>query len=137
MSFRFWSEQKVRWKDIDAGLVLNNAVYLTLVEQARFEYFHQLDLLAGEQFPFLLGETTLRFEKPGRAGMTLKVGARVSRLGGKSFDMEYEVRHQDEILVKARATLVYVEPGTLKSAEIPNHFRRRISMFEGIPERKM
>jgi acyl-CoA thioester hydrolase len=137
MGFRFTCEHPVRWKDIDAARVLNNAVYLSLVEQARFEYFHELDLLADEQVPFLLGETTIRFLKPGRAGMKLTIGARVLRLGGKSFDMDYEIRHGDEILATVRAVLVYADPVTLQTRTIPSHFRRRISMFEGIPEKDL
>ncbi len=134
MSFHFFCEQPVRWKDIDAAGVLNNAVYLTFVEQARFLYFRELGITQAEEFPFVLGETTARYLRPGRAGMTLSIGARVSRLGNKSFDMEYEVKHANVVLATVRATLVMVD-AELRSTEIPDEFRTAVAGFEGIPER--
>ena len=134
MNYRFTCEQPVRWKDIDAAGVLNNAVYLTLVEQSRFLYFRELGLTEGAHFPFVLGETTVRYHRPGLAGMVLTVYARVSRLGNKSFDMEYEVKDGETLLASVRAILVCVDE-SLSSAEIPDDFRRTVAAFEGIPER--
>jgi acyl-CoA thioester hydrolase len=134
MSFRFFYDHPLRWGDIDSCGVLNNAVYLSLLEQARYEYCRQLGLLDGVSFPFLLGETTIRFLKPGRAGMTVTIAARTRRLGNKSLEQEYEVRHGAEVLATARATLIYADR-SLQSREIPDEARQTISAFEGIPLR--
>src|SRR5262249_19009286 len=82
-TFTFESRQPVRWVDVDAAGVVNHAVWLTLVEQARFEYFAGLGLLHGDVPPFLLGATSVRYERPGRFGMEIVVLARTSRLGGR------------------------------------------------------
>ena len=131
MSFRFVHEQPVRWGDIDSVGVLNNAVYLSFLEEARYGYFRHLDLLRDGQLPFLLGETKVRFLRPGRAGMVLSVAAAVRRLGGKSFEMEFEVRHGKDLLATASATLVFADE-KLRSREIPPSARERIAAFEGI-----
>jgi len=132
--FRYSLDQPVRWKDVDAAGVLNNAVYLTLVEQSRYGYFQELDLLEGPfDFMFLLGETTARYLAPGRAGMLLTVKARTARLGTKSFDQEYEVWHQDTQLARITARLVWCD-ADLKSCPIPAAVRARIAAFEGIDE---
>jgi len=134
--FKFVSEQPTRWVDLDAAGVLNHAIYFTLVEQARFDYFGKLGLLSGDVPPFLLGSTSARYKRPGRFGMRVVVLLRTTRLGGKSFDMEYEIH--DELskarLVTVGATLVWVD-AKLVSCEIPNSARRAIAEFEGIPER--
>jgi len=132
-SYRFVADFPVRWGDIDSVGVLNNAVYLTLLEQARYEYFHRLELLESGQFPFVLGETRIRFEAPGRVG-TVRVSARVTRLGGKSFDMQYQVEQDGRTLSTATAILVYVDRD-LASREVPENARRRISEFESIAAR--
>ena len=132
--FRFTCRQSVRWKDVDAAGIVNNAVYLTLVEHSRYLYFTQLGILSDEHVPFVLAETTAAFLSPGRVGMDLEVAARVARLGNKSFDMEYEIRHESTPIVKIRAVLVTVD-ATLSSCEIPADFRRRVAEFENIPER--
>lgn len=130
MSFRFARDFEVRWKDVDAAGVLNNAVYLTFLEQARYHYFEDLGLLRGHQFPFLLGETRIRFERPALPGTTVTVHARVSRLGGKSLDMEYELHDGDGPLARASATLVWVDE-QLASAPIPPEARARVERVEG------
>ncbi|MBC8451340.1 MAG: acyl-CoA thioesterase [Planctomycetes bacterium] len=135
MSFRFSIHLPVRWKDIDAAGVLNNAVYLTLVEQARYGYFNELGLLTGAaDFQFLLGETTARYLAPGRAGMLLDVRARTSRLGNKSFDQDYEVACGELLLARVSARLVWCDEA-LKSCPIPDAVRTKLAAFEGIPER--
>ena len=132
MSYRFHNEVELRWKDIDSTGVLNNAVYLTFLEQARYRYFRSLGLLRGESFPFLLGETCVRFLKPARSGMRIGVVARVEAIGNKSLEMSYEVRAGDLVLASALATLVWTDE-ELRSCPIPDEARTRIEAFEGRP----
>lgn len=135
MSFRFSIQHPVRWKDIDAAGILNNAVYLTLVEQARYSYFRHLDLLEGPaDISFLLGETTASYKAPGLAGMDLTIRIRTSRLGNKSFDQEYEVACAELLLATVTARLVWADEN-LASAVIPDGVRQALAQFEGIPER--
>jgi acyl-CoA thioester hydrolase len=135
MEYRFQCQQAVRWVDIDSVGVLNNAVYLTLVEQARYEYFAQLDLLEDGQFPFVLAATSVRFLRPGRAGMVLTIAAKVTLLGSSSLQMHYEVRHERQTLAALEATVVYVDQD-LKSRPIPERTRGILSEFEGIAQHK-
>jgi acyl-CoA thioester hydrolase len=130
--YRFTHQETVRWSDADLMGVLNNAVYLTLLEQARYAYFRRLGLMRGESgFPFVLGSTSVRFLAPGRAGMQLAIGARVTRLGGRSFDMDFAVRSGDLLLATATATLVCVGED-LRSQPIPDAFRAAVARFEGL-----
>ncbi|MCC6782921.1 MAG: acyl-CoA thioesterase [Planctomycetes bacterium] len=131
----FRTEVTLRWSDGDLQGVVNNAVFLSVFEEARLAYFRALDAMRGESFPFLLGSTALRFVRPGRAGSRVGVTARVTRLGGASFDMEYRVESTSgELLVTGTATLVWTDAG-LRSEAIPAEIRRRVARREGIPER--
>jgi len=137
--FRFSSEVPLRWVDVDAAGVVNHAVYWNLIEQARFDYFARLGLIEGDVPPFLLGEASCRYERPARRGDRLAIAARVTRLGGKSVEMHYEVRRLGaaaggERIATAKALLVWVD-AALKSQEIPPAARRAIAAFEGIAER--
>lgn len=134
MARRFRRPIPLRWKDLDSVGVLNNAVHLTLVEQARFEYFQELGLLEEGQFPFVLARCTIDFRRPGRSGMSLEVEARTVRLGRSSFDMDFAVLGDGEVLSEHVATLVYVD-SALASREIPPVARRTIAEYEGIAER--
>jgi acyl-CoA thioester hydrolase len=128
----FVHRETLRWNDADLQGVINNAVYLTLLEQARFAYFQALDLLSGHAFPFLLGSTNIRFVRPARPGDTVDIEARVTRFGTKSFDMSYRVARGEETLAEATATLVWIDD-QLQSIPIPEAARNRIRAHEDLP----
>lgn len=130
----FVQEETFRWSDVDAMGVVNNAVFLTLFEQARYGYFGSLGVMSGEDFPFVLGSTSARFEAPGRSGMRVQISTRVLRLGNKSLDMIYAVRCEGTQLATGTATLVWVD-ARLASITIPDTVRTAIAAREGIPAR--
>jgi acyl-CoA thioester hydrolase len=134
MSYRFHCQQVVRWKDIDSWGVLNNAVYLTLLEQARYEYCRELGILVDGQIRFVLAEVRVRFAAPGRMGSTLDVAARTTGMRRSSFTMTYEVRDAGHLLVEAEAVLVWVDE-ELRPEAIPDPVRTAISAYENIPAR--
>ena len=129
MFYRFDTEVPLRWVDIDSAGVVNNAVYLSMMEQARYAYLDQLGLMDGHQVPFVLAETTVEFLRPGRLGMAIQVAARTSRLGTTSFQMDYEVRSGDQVLARAKAALVFVDEAMVPRP-IPAQFREVITQFE-------
>jgi acyl-CoA thioester hydrolase len=129
MLFRFAAEVPLRWVDVDSAGVVNNAVYLNLMEQARYLYFTQLGLLDDHVVPFVLAETQLKFLRPGRLGMKVEVAARVRQLGTSSFHMDYEVRAGQTVLATATAALVFVD-ADVRPTPIPQPWREAIVAFE-------
>ncbi|MFM1871390.1 MAG: hypothetical protein RL398_812 [Planctomycetota bacterium] len=129
MFYRFCAEVPLRWVDVDSVGVVNNAVYLSLVEQARFLYFSHLGLMDGHRIPFLLRETTVSFERPGRLGMKVEVAAATIKLGTSSFTMQYEVRGDEQVLVKARAVLVFVDDRG-QPTPMPEAWREAVAAFD-------
>ena len=61
---RFRCKARTRWSDEDNQNVLNNAVYMTLLEEGRHAYFERLGLLELNHFPFVLAQTNIRFVAP-------------------------------------------------------------------------
>lgn len=129
MFYRFDTEVPLRWVDVDSAGVVNNAVYLSLMEQARYAYFSHLGLMEGHNVPFVLAEATLQFVKPGRLGMNVTVAARTNKLGNTSFHMDYEVRAGEEVLCKAKAALVFVD-AQMQPTALPDAFRETVAQFE-------
>ncbi len=132
MFFRFAAEVPLRWVDVDSAGVVNNASYLSLMEQSRYLYFQHLGLMQGHHVPFVLAETTVKFLRPGLLGMRVEVAARVASLGTSSFAMEYEVRAGDLVLVTAKAALVFVDAAR-KPTPIPADWRAAVQQFEQLP----
>lgn len=135
MIYRFVADVPLRWVDVDSEGVVNNAVYLSLMEEARFQYFDHLGLLQERRVPFLLAEATVKFLRPGRIGMKTEVAVRTRSLGTSSFQMDYEVRAEDHVLATGQAALVFVD-GTLRPVPIPAAVREAIQVFEDLPPAK-
>ena len=130
MQAPFRHAETLRWNDADLQGVVNNSIYLTLFEQARFSYFRGIGVLESDHFPFLLGTTSIRFERPLRAGDSVQIETRTTRLGGASFDMSYRVLRGEEQVASGSATLVWVDDQE-QSVRIPDSIRQRLSDFEG------
>ncbi|MBL8750119.1 MAG: acyl-CoA thioesterase [Planctomycetes bacterium] len=129
MFYRFVANVPLRWVDVDSEGVVNNAVYLSLMEQARYLYFTHLGLLEGHNVPFLLAEANVKFLRPGRIDMKVEVAARVGSLGTTSFQMDYEVRAAEEVLATGHAALVWVD-ASMRPVPIPGEVRAAIEQFE-------
>ncbi|MEO6710381.1 MAG: thioesterase family protein, partial [Planctomycetota bacterium] len=131
---RFRVRAHTRWSDEDNQGVLNNAVYMTLLEESRYAYFKLLDLLDDNQFPFLLAQTQIRFSKPGRGGAEVEIEVRTLRLGNSSLEQAYRVRSWPELVTwaEARATLVLYDPKSGSSRAMPERFRTAVAVLEGL-----
>jgi acyl-CoA thioester hydrolase len=117
-----------RWSDEDNHGVLNNAVYLTLLEEARYAYFSSLGLLEDNRFPFVLAQAHVRFVAPGRGGCDVEVELGTLRIGTTSFEQAYRVREADSgaVWCEARALLVVFDPATGRKRAMSDAFRERI-----------
>ena len=128
---RFRARAHTRWSDEDNQGVLNNAVYLTLFEEARHAYFGSLGLLAENRFPFLLAHCNVQFLAPGRGGVDVEIDVATTRLGVTSFEQAYRVRHGDEVWCEAVARLVCVDARTQAKVPIAAAFRAALVAREG------
>jgi len=131
---RFRHRCRTRWSDEDNQNVLNNAVYLTLLEEARHGYFERLGMLDANHFPFLLAQCNVRFISPGRGAADVEVEAVTTELGYRSFQQAYRVRELagGRVWAEAEAVLVTYDPATGKAVEMKPDFRAAIADFEGL-----
>jgi acyl-CoA thioester hydrolase len=130
--FRSIHTQEVAFRDLDAFGHVNNAVYLTYLENARVTYLR--DVLGVDSLSSLLvivASVQIDFRSRASLGDALEVGSRVSRVGGKSFDLDHEIRGPGGHLVaEAHTVLVafdYEQDGPM---DVPAEWRERIEDFE-------
>lgn len=127
--FRHACHLQVRWADLDALGHVNNATYLTYLEQARIEFFHSLSLWDGkpDKLGLIMARAVVDYKLPLNAEDNVTVYTRVARLGGKSFDTEQHVVCQrgGEFAVAAVAiiTIVVYDYPAGQSAAIPDAWR--------------
>src|SRR5919109_2747056 len=130
--FRFVHLQEVVFRDLDVFGHVNNAVYLTYLETARIGYMRDvLGIESLEDLLVIVANVNIDFRSRASLAETLEVGARVSRIGMKSFDMEHEVRGPDGRLVAAASTtLVTFDYRGNTTMPVPDLWRERIEAYE-------
>lgn len=133
--FRFYHPIEVRYGDLDAQGHLNNAKYLTYMEQARIQYTRHLGLWGGDSFldvGVIMAEVRLTFRAPVEFGMPVKVGVRIVRMGHKSLEVAQDIEdaRNGEVLADGNVILVAYDYHTRKSIPIPDAWRKAIVEFE-------
>jgi len=124
----------VRFRDTDALGHVNNAVYLTYLEIERTHYWkHLFNITDLRKAGFIIAHASIWYRSPAYQGETLLVSGRISRLGTKSFDFEYEIREasSNRLVAEALTTQVMYDYEVQKSIAIPYDIRKTILAFEG------
>ena len=134
--FKFETTIYVRFGDMDAMGHVNNAKYLTYFEQARVEYFRLLfgrGVESSMDQSFIIAEIRIRFLASAKEGDQLKVMARVSRFGSKSFDFEYHIVNKVTGVLVCDGSSVQVMYDYISQSTIPlpKEFIQRVQDFEG------
>ncbi len=132
--YRFSLPLEVRFRDCDSMGHVNNAVYFTYFEQARFAYWrHVLQGRGGQTPRFILARAECDFKTPAAFGDLLDIRARVSSIGRTSFSAEYEILHarQRNLMASARSVQVMFDYAAGQPVPIPDDIRARIEDFEG------
>ena len=139
-AYRFYHPVEVRYGDLDPQGHVNNARHLTYFEQARVAYMRHLGLWDGKSFGdlgMILANAQVTYLSAVRLDQQVRVGVRITRLGGKSFVMEYsleEIPTQKE-LARGSTVLVAYDYHNSQPVLIPEVWRHAISTFEEIPPR--
>jgi acyl-CoA thioester hydrolase len=123
--FPFVHRERVRFRDLDGMGHVNNAVFSTYLEQARLAWFGEADRLPLADV--ILARTEIDFRSPVAVGETVEIGVRPSRLGTKSFELEYELQSGGRLVAEAKSVLVGYDYTRDESVPIPERWRRRLS----------
>ena len=137
--FNFYHLIEVRYGDLDPQGHVNNAKYLTYIEQSRIFYLKHLKLWESGSFldiGVIMADVQMTFKKAIQFGDPIRVGVRISRLGHKSLDSEYCIEDTRDAGVLATATSVLVAYDYRKnrSVPIPEAWRKAMMLFEGMAE---
>lgn len=118
----FFIEKKVYYHDTDSGGVVYYANYLKFMEEARIEFclFRGVDILGWlkKNISFVVARVELDYKSPAEYGDTLKISARVERIGNSSVSFIQEIKAGERILVNGRVIWVCVGKD-FKSQSLP------------------
>ncbi len=136
--FRHHYPLQVRWSDMDALGHVNNARFLTYLEQARIHYVRDLKLWEGkpDKLGLIIAKVVIDFKLPLFATDDVHVFTRTVRLGRRSLETEQWVARlgddQLEIAAQARITIVVYDYAANQSTPIPEAWRALMRAYEPV-----
>ncbi|HVL67362.1 MAG TPA: thioesterase family protein [Vicinamibacterales bacterium] len=122
----------VRFRDCDPMGHVNNAVYLTYLEQARFTHWREVWGIDFERLPpgtpgVILARAEIDYRHPAKYGDVLEIRVGLERIGRTSFTYAYEiVDQQRRVVAEARTVLVIYDYAAGRPAPIPDELRRKL-----------
>ena len=134
-SYHYASKIEVQFRDCDPLGHVNNAVYITYFEIARFAYcrdalgFTLGDAVGSESF--IMARVECNFRSQARLGDRLDVRIRVSGISRSSFTFDYEIVHSDgRVVADGKSVQVMFDYQAQRSIQVPESFRAKVERFE-------
>ncbi len=128
---------EVRFADIDAMGIVNNATFLTYFEQARIQFFGEL---VGREWDWhaagvVVARHAIDYRSPLRFGDCAEIRTRITAVGTKSLTVAYDVvaleGEGEREVARAETVLVGYDHLTGKSRGIPDVWREAFAARSG------
>jgi acyl-CoA thioester hydrolase len=137
----FTHQLEVRFRDCDAMGHVNNAVYLTYLEESRFAHWRANGLAGktldsapgaggapGEVPGVIVARAEIDYRRPARHGDVLRVHLGVAAIGRTSFTYEYEiVDAEGALLASARTVIVRFDYAAGRPVPISDEIRKALT----------
>jgi len=132
--FKHITRVEVRFADMDSFGHVNNASFLTFIEQARIKYFD--DISGWDYNPskegVILAHASLDFLRPLHFKEELSVLTVCTGIGTKSISIAHRIITEAmEEVATAESVLVAFDYNAMKSIPVPARWREAIGKFEG------
>ena len=137
-SFRHHTRLEVRFRDIDAFGHVNNAAFVTYLEQARIRYLiDNLDIETPQHLPLILAAIQVDFRAPILFGQEVVIGTRVDWIGNTSLSMSHRMTAgtasdgENRLAAEAATVLVAYDYATEQPIRVPDPWRAAFAEYEG------
>jgi acyl-CoA thioester hydrolase len=113
----------VRFRDCDPYGHVNNAVYLTYLENSRFALWKAQGVMG-----VILARAEVDYRAQAKYGDELEVRTRLAALGKSSFQYEYEISDvaTDATILTAKTVQVHFDYEAQRPVEMSDQFRARL-----------
>ncbi|MFW8634775.1 acyl-CoA thioesterase [Cribrihabitans pelagius] len=124
----------IRYRDTDSMGHVSSPVYYDYMQSAYLEYMHGLlELPKSQKLPHIMVKTSCDYVSQAMYGERLVVLSRVTKFGGKSFEMSHEMRLGDaggRIVAQAGSVHVMFDYGKQSTYPVPDAFKAAVAAFQ-------
>jgi len=134
--FKFATEGKVHFHEVDSFGVVHNIVYFYWMETAQTEYFESLGYqitpsIFLKEFPLMKVHNEIDYFNPLRLGERYKVLTRISWIKNSSFEYQNVIMKYDgSVCAFGKSVLVYLNPSSFEPEPLPTRFVELVRKFE-------
>ena len=123
----------VRWNDLDAFGHINNANYLTFIQEVRADFTWYSRIAKGLKPMFadmVVARAEIDYLEPiNGGGFDIDIVIWVSKIGNSSFTLDYELTSKAGVHAKARTVQVAVDMATKRSRAITDEERALLNEY--------
>lgn len=130
--YTFETTIQPRYRDLDVNGHVNQAVYLSYLEQARADYWAEVVGIRHDRAPVVMVRQEIEYEAPITLDHEVTVAQRIADMGTTSFQIEYEVRADGEPAATASIVLLALDRESGEATPIPDDWREPIAAHEGL-----
>jgi len=124
----------VQFRDIDRMGHVNHAVYLQYMETARVMLAKRLGMIRDvSSSNFIVGTAHVEYNRPIREEEHVDVTCWISRIGERSWDLDYTVGTGRAVFAMGRTTQVWYNYDTRSSIRVPEKLRKAMKKYSGKP----
>jgi acyl-CoA thioester hydrolase len=125
----------VQWGDMDALMHVNNVVYFRWWESSRLAYGERVGLIREgdvKKITTVLVKMECNFRHQLLYPDSVKIGARLKRIGNSSVDIEHRLLSlgQNKVAAEAISTVVTFDFEKQETVRIPDDIRQRMSELQ-------
>jgi len=126
---KFSIELPVQFRDIDVMGHVNNATYFQYMETGRVELARKFGMVKGGfRGSFIVASARCEFKKPIRNERRITVSVWVSRIGDRSWDLDYSIHGPRRVeFAVGRTTQVAYDYKTRSAVQISGKLKRKLA----------
>ncbi len=127
--FSFSTDIKIRFSETDMFGHVNNVSPFIYFEEARTDYFNELQYLLNDSSGSIpiVADLQCDYHKELYFGNTLKLYVKVNSTGNSSLDIHYlGINENDEICLTGRGALVNIDPQTKKAVPLDDRLKEKM-----------
>lgn len=132
--FTYCHALRVRFRDCDAMRLVNNAVYFTYLEEARFGYWADaVSPSPGAGINYIVARNECDYESAAVAGEPPDVWVRTSSIGRSSFVLDYEIVAASDgcLVARGRTVQVMFDYAAGRTLPVPDELAATLERYEG------
>lgn len=122
----------VEFEDVDSYKIAHHPRLISYLERARVHFINSLgiDITNGPVAPVVY-DIKIRFRKPARLLDRLMVSLKPGKFDGFRLVLEYRIKKNDELLVKATSIIAFCDLNANRLVEAPDAYQSALDRFYG------